>query len=131
MSAYENIDFAFRISGYSYKGRNKRILECLKTVGLANRAKHRPGELSGGEQQRVAIARAIVMEPTILLADEPTGNLDPHTAEIVFGMLMTLVRETGLASLIATHNPELARQMDRVVTLRDGHLIELDPAELS
>ena len=87
---------------------------------------HRPGELSGGEQQRVAIARAVANAPALLLADEPTGNLDPRTAEHVFATLMTLARASGLAALVATHNLDLANQMDRRVTLRDGHIVEMD-----
>ncbi|HBN48347.1 MULTISPECIES: ABC transporter ATP-binding protein [Thalassospira] len=130
-SAIENVVIPQMINGLKRADATERGLELLRCLGLEKRAEHRPARLSGGEQQRVAIARALANVPDVLFADEPTGNLDPHTAETVFGMLMTLVRETGLASLIATHNPELARQMDRVVTLRDGHLVELDPDTLS
>lgn len=130
-SAIENVVMPQMINGLKRAEAEERGLELLRCLGLENRADHRPARLSGGEQQRVAIARALANVPDVLFADEPTGNLDPQTAQTVFGMLMTLVRETGLASLIATHNPELARQMDRVVTLRDGHLIELDPDSLS
>ena len=91
-------------------------------VGLKERADHRPGRLSGGEQQRVAIARAVANAPRVLLADEPTGNLDAATAETVFRQLLALVRETGMAALIATHNPELAARMDRTLHLKDGVL---------
>jgi lipoprotein-releasing system ATP-binding protein len=91
-------------------------------VRLQERADHRPGKLSGGEQQRVAIARAVANAPRVLLADEPTGNLDTETAEAVFKQLIALVRETGMAALIATHNHELASRMDRTVTMRDGQL---------
>ena len=91
---------------------------------LDKRFKHRPSELSGGEQQRVAIARALANSPKLLLADEPTGNLDPKTSEIVFGELLSVVKETGLAALIATHNFELAAQMDRKVCLSEGKLSE-------
>ena len=130
-SALENVMLPQMIRGVHKKKAKKIAGKLLNQLGLAERLSHRPARLSGGEQQRVAIARALANVPDVLFADEPTGNLDPHTAETVFGMLMTLVRETGLASLIATHNPELARQMDRVVTLRDGHLVELDPDTLS
>ncbi len=99
-----------------------RAHDLLSSVGLADRADHRPGQLSGGEQQRVALARALANRPKVLLADEPTGNLDRQTAESVFDMLLDAVRGGGLAALIATHNPDLARRMDRVVTLRDGWL---------
>ena len=90
---------------------------------MAKRLDHRPGKLSGGEQQRVAIARALANEPKLILADEPTGNLDHHTAEDVFAMLRALVHDFGVAALIATHNLEIAARMDRVVTLRDGELV--------
>ena len=94
----------------------------LASVGLDARVEHRPGQLSGGEQQRVAIARALANGPSVLLADEPTGNLDPHTAEDVFSVLMTRVREGGLAALIATHNLDLSERMDRVLRLEDGRV---------
>ena len=91
-------------------------------VQLKDRGDHRPGRLSGGEQQRVAIARAVANAPRVLLADEPTGNLDASTADTVFRQLLGLVRETGMAALVATHNPDLAARMDRTVTLKDGVL---------
>jgi len=94
-------------------------------VGLADRATHRPAKLSGGEQQRVAIARALANSPDVLIADEPTGNLDQETAERVFALLMQLTRDTGVAALVATHNPDLAACMDRKVTLRNGVLEEV------
>jgi lipoprotein-releasing system ATP-binding protein len=94
--------------------------------GLRERVTHRPAELSGGEQQRVAIARAVANAPRILLADEPTGNLDPHTAEHVFAALMQLVKATNVAMLIATHNMDLAARMDRRVTIRDGQVVDLE-----
>lgn len=97
----------------------------LERLGLGKRLKHRPAELSGGEQQRVAIARALANTPKLLLADEPTGNLDPKTSESVFLELLSIVRETGLSALIATHNFELADKMDRKVKLQDGRLIDL------
>jgi lipoprotein-releasing system ATP-binding protein len=91
-------------------------------VGLGQRLDHRPAKLSGGEQQRVAIARALANQPSILLADEPTGNLDIHTSEDVFALLLSLVRDTGVAAMIATHNLEIAKKMDRIVTIREGVL---------
>ena len=100
-------------------------MELLDFLGLGKRLDHRPAELSGGEQQRVALARAVANAPRILLADEPTGNLDPHTAEHVFGTLEKLVRASGLAAVIATHNLDLADRMTRRVTIREGKLEEL------
>ena len=101
----------------------ERAMMLLDRVGVAGRADNRPGALSGGEQQRVAFCRALANAPRVLLADEPTGNLDPATSDTVFDVLMALVRETGLSALIATHNPELAARMDRTVRLEGGRLI--------
>jgi lipoprotein-releasing system ATP-binding protein len=123
-SALENVALPQRAAGADRRGAGARAREILAAVGLAGRLDHRPAELSGGEQQRVAIARALANRPRILLADEPTGNLDPGTAAQVFDLLMALVRDTGLAALIATHNPELAARMDRRLELRDGRVIE-------
>lgn len=122
-SALENVIVPQMISGTpkAEASRNARLL--LSRLGLAPRLEHRPSELSGGEQQRVAIARALANSPKLLLADEPTGNLDQHTSGQVFDELMTLVRERGLSALVATHNVELARKMDREVTIIDGKLI--------
>lgn len=114
------------IRGLPRKETVKRSQEILAYLGLAERVTHRPAELSGGEQQRVAIARAVANAPRVLLADEPTGNLDPHTADHVFNALTQLVRATRVAMLIATHNMDLAARMDRRVSLQDGHVIELD-----
>lgn len=122
-SALENVVLPQMIGGVGRKVAAARATELLSIVGLKERLHHRPGKLSGGEQQRVAIVRAIANQPKLLLADEPTGNLDPGTAEGVFAELLRLVRETGLAALIATHNLDLARRMDRVVTLRDGAVV--------
>jgi len=97
----------------------------LDKIGLQDRLTHRPAELSGGEQQRVAFCRALANEPKLLLADEPTGNLDPATSDIVFDALMGMVRDTGLSALIATHNMELAKRMDRIVRLENGQLIDV------
>ena len=106
--------------------RRTTIAEALDQVGLAGYAARPVHELSGGEQQRVAIGRAVANGPRLLLADEPTGNLDPHTSQHVFATLMALARASGLAALIATHNLQLARQMDRQVTIRDGLVVALD-----
>jgi lipoprotein-releasing system ATP-binding protein len=124
-TALENVMLPQMIAGFSRKEARQRASELLDYLGLAARKDHRPAELSGGEQQRVAIARAVANGPGLLLADEPTGNLDPKTAGHVFEALDAIVRATGLATLIATHNLELADRMDRRVTLRDGLLVEL------
>jgi lipoprotein-releasing system ATP-binding protein len=110
------------LNGRSRTEARRRATELLAMVQLKERADHRPGRLSGGEQQRVAIARAVANAPRVLLADEPTGNLDSSTADAVFRQLLGLVRETGMAALVATHNPELASRMDRTVTLKEGTL---------
>ncbi len=125
-TALENVALPQTINGLDRSEARLRAKELLDYLRLGPRALHRPGELSGGEQQRVAIARAVANAPALLLADEPTGNLDPRTAEHVFATLMTLARASGLAALVATHNLELANQMDRRVTLRDGHIVEMD-----
>lgn len=122
-SAEENVIVPQMVAGKSKREARERARDLLERMGLATRGHHRPGQLSGGEQQRVAIARALANAPRVLLADEPTGNLDPHTADAVFAEFMRLVREEGLAGLIATHNPELARRMDRVVTLKEGRVV--------
>ena len=116
-SAHENIVLPQLANGVPAPAAAARASDLLDRVGLGHRAAHRPAELSGGEQQRVAFCRALANEPALLLADEPTGNLDPETAERVFDLLMSLVRETGLAALLATHNHDLAARMDRVVHL--------------
>jgi lipoprotein-releasing system ATP-binding protein len=124
-SAQENVVMPQLIRGLSRKEAKIRAAELLSFLGLKDRLVHRPAELSGGEQQRVAIARAVANGPRLLLADEPTGNLDPHTAGHVFSILMSLVRASGLAALIATHNLDLAARMDRRVTIRDGMIEQL------
>jgi lipoprotein-releasing system ATP-binding protein len=124
-SALENLVLPQMIAGLPRPEAAKRARELLAYLGLAKRETHRPAELSGGEQQRVAIARAVANSPRILLADEPTGNLDPKTAGHVFDTLASLVKATGLAALIATHNMELAGRMDRRVTIRDGQVAEV------
>jgi lipoprotein-releasing system ATP-binding protein len=121
-TALENVAMPRLIAGHTKADAAARARDLLARVGLAAREDHRPARLSGGEQQRVAIVRAVANAPKVLLADEPTGNLDPRTAEGVFAELLTLVRTTGLAALVATHNPELAARMDRILVLRDGVL---------
>jgi lipoprotein-releasing system ATP-binding protein len=125
-SALENVMLPQMIKGLSRPEARRRAAELLAYLGLKERLLHRPAELSGGEQQRVAIARAVANAPRILLADEPTGNLDLHTADHVFGILLQLVRSSGLATIIATHNMDLAARMDRRVTIREGLVVELD-----
>ena len=122
-SALENVAMPQLIAGADKAAAEKRALQLLDLLGIAPRAHHRPAELSGGEQQRVAIARAAANHPRIILADEPTGNLDPATSDVVFEALANLIREEGAAALIATHNFDLARRATRIVTLRAG-LIE-------
>jgi len=125
-SAVENVMLPQMIRGLAKSEARLRATELLSYLGLKDRAEHRPAELSGGEQQRVAIARAVANAPRVLLADEPTGNLDPRTAAHVFNALTTLVHASGLAALIATHNMDLAQQMDRRVTLQDGLVVEVE-----
>jgi len=123
-SAQENIVIPQIIAGLGKAVARERAQQLLEMLGLKDRASHRPAKLSGGEQQRVAIGRALANAPTLLLADEPTGNLDPDTAGDVFNMLLNLTRKSGLTAVIATHNPDLAARMDRIVRVDDGHLIE-------
>jgi lipoprotein-releasing system ATP-binding protein len=125
-NALENVMLPQMLRGLGRKDARSRAAELLSYLGLKERLVHRPAELSGGEQQRVAIARAVANAPHILLADEPTGNLDVRTAEHVFATLGHLVRASGLAAIIATHNLDIAAQMDRRVTIRDGVVVELD-----
>ena len=124
-TALENVMMPQMIRGLARKETVARSKEILAYLGLAERITHRPAELSGGEQQRVAIARAVANAPRVLFADEPTGNLDPHTADHVFKALTQLVKATRVAMLIATHNMDLAARMDRRVSLRHGKVIEL------
>jgi lipoprotein-releasing system ATP-binding protein len=123
-TALENTGMPMRIARRTADERDSRARLLLERVGLAARVQHRPGMLSGGEQQRVAIARALVMEPSLLLADEPTGDLDEHTAESLHDLLREMHRERGLTSIIATHNPRLAAACDRVLRLEEGKLRE-------
>jgi lipoprotein-releasing system ATP-binding protein len=124
-TALENIMLPQMIAGRSRAEAKERAAQLLRYLGLSKREYHLPSELSGGEQQRVAIARAVANAPGILLADEPTGNLDPKTAAHVFEALDALIHATGLATLVATHNMELAARMDRRVTLHEGRVVEL------
>jgi lipoprotein-releasing system ATP-binding protein len=125
-TALENVMLPQMLRGLSRQEAATRGAELLGYLGLKDRLTHRPSELSGGEQQRVAIGRAVANAPRVLLADEPTGNLDPHTSEHVFSALTQLVRASGLAAVVATHNMDLAARMDRRVTLRDGRVEELE-----
>jgi lipoprotein-releasing system ATP-binding protein len=123
-TALENVVLPQMILGRSRGEAETRAKELLKSLGLEERWDHRPAQLSGGEQQRVAIARAVANGPKVLLADEPTGNLDPPTAERVFEQLIALIRNSGVAAVIATHNLDLAARMDRTLRLTDGLLVE-------
>jgi lipoprotein-releasing system ATP-binding protein len=123
-SALENVVLPQMIAGRPRREARQRGLELLQRVGLSPRASHRPARLSGGEQQRVAIARALANRPALLLADEPTGNLDHRTSDDAFALLTELVRGEGMAALIATHNLDLARRMDRMLTIADGVVLE-------
>jgi lipoprotein-releasing system ATP-binding protein len=125
-TAQENIAIPQMIAGLSKNEASERADQLLDYMRIKQRATHRPAELSGGEQQRVAIARAVANGPKLLLADEPTGNLDPETADYVFKALTSLVRSSGLAALIATHNHALAAQMDRTVTIEDGKIVPFE-----
>ncbi|QTC92701.1 ABC transporter ATP-binding protein [Brevundimonas goettingensis] len=126
--ARDNVALPLRIAGHSEAVARKAAEQALASLGLGERLLHQPAQMSGGEQQRVALARALANKPRLLLADEPTGNLDPATSQTVFEALHDLVKTTGVAALIATHNMELAGHMDRVFALKDGHLEER-PAE--
>ena len=125
LTAVENVMMPQLIAGLDRARARARAAEILSFIGLAARLDHQPGKLSGGEQQRVAIARAVVNAPRLLLADEPTGNLDPETSDHVFQMLTAIVKQSGLAALVATHNIDLAMRMDRRVTIRGGQVEEL------
>ena len=124
-NALENVMMPQLIAGIKEKEAEAHAKDLLKEVGLSHRLTHRSGQLSGGEQQRVAIARALANSPALLLADEPTGNLDPKTADEVFDTFLHIVRQTGLSALLATHNPELALKMDRRISVVDGKVQEL------
>src|SRR5580765_176137 len=125
MSALENAMLPALVSRRPHREARERAAAALAEVGLGDRLNHRPGELSGGEQQRVAVARALMNGPRVILADEPTGNLDPKTSEVVYDLFLQLQAERGIAFLIATHNPELARRADRVYRLVEGRAREV------
>ena len=124
LSAFENVELPLRISGARSREREQRANEALEMVGLAARSRHRPYELSGGEQQRVAIARAMVIRPSLMLADEPTGELDSSNARAIFGLFAEMVREEGISVVAATHDSTLLNLADEVLEMRDGRIIE-------
>jgi lipoprotein-releasing system ATP-binding protein len=130
-TALENVAMPLLIRGLARREAEQQGLHWLQEVGLADRAGHRSGELSGGEQQRVALARALITKPRILMADEPTGDLDNRTAETVFGLIARLHRDYRLTSLIVTHNLGFARRCDRVLRLERGRVVEVSPQSLS
>jgi lipoprotein-releasing system ATP-binding protein len=130
MTALENAMLPALLSRRPLREARARAGETLAEVGLADRLQHRPGELSGGEQQRVAVARALVNRPRLILADEPTGNLDPKTSAVIFDLFLRLTAERGVGFLIATHNPDLARRADRVYRLVEGRAREVNPGDL-
>lgn len=124
LSARENVGVPLRMQRWRARAREARVAELLTTVGLTDHTEHRPPELSGGQQQRVAIARALAPKPQVLLADEPTGQLDSETGQQVIALLQRLVHESGSAALVATHDPALVSYADRVLYLRDGRLVD-------
>jgi putative ABC transport system ATP-binding protein len=122
LSAAENIELPMRIAGVDGQERRARTAELLETVGLAPHAEQRPGELSGGQQQRLGIARALANRPRLLIADEPTGQLDSTNADAMMGLIARLVHERGVAAIVSTHDPRMAAYADRVIEIRDGRL---------
>jgi putative ABC transport system ATP-binding protein len=126
LSAAENVEIPLRLVAAEPGERDRRVAEMLDRVGLSDRARHRPFELSGGEQQRVAIARALANRPRVLLADEPTGQLDSETGHRIMVLLRTIVREEGITAVVATHDPAMLDVADRVVEMHDGHLVSVD-----
>lgn len=123
-TALENVAMPLLVRGLTPRAASEQAADMLERVGLAHRVKHKPGEMSGGERQRAALARALVTRPSCVLADEPTGNLDPRTAKMVFSELLNICRSEGVAALVATHNLDLASHMDRVILLHEGRLHE-------
>lgn len=130
LSAYENIEMPLLLNGYSAAERRQRVTELLDSVDLANRAHHRPDQLSGGEQQRVAIARALAPKPVLILADEPTANLDTANGQQVMETMMRLNQETGVTFVFATHDPRVIKYARRIITLQDGRIVENAELEL-
>lgn len=124
LTVLENVNLPQIVAGISSKNSNKYSIELLEKIGLSEKLKMKPNELSGGEQQRVAICRALSNKPSLLLADEPTGNLDPENSENVFNLLQDIINETGLSAIIATHNPELAKKMNKMITIKEKLIIE-------
>jgi putative ABC transport system ATP-binding protein len=124
LSAYENVEMPLLLNGHTAKDRRDRVMELLKAVDLADRANNRPDQLSGGEQQRVAVARALAPKPTLILADEPTANLDTENGKQVMEIMQRLNQETGVTFVFATHDPRVIKYAKRVVTLRDGLIVE-------
>ncbi len=124
LSAYENVEMPLLLNGHSAKERRERVMELLKAVDLADRANNRPDQLSGGQQQRVAVARALAPKPTLILADEPTANLDTENGKQVMDIMAKLNQETGVTFVFATHDPRVIKYAKRVVTLRDGLIVE-------
>ena len=124
LTAYENVEMPLLLNGYSPKERRERVMELLKAVDLADRARNRPDQLSGGEQQRVAVARALAPKPTLILADEPTANLDTSNGQQVMEIMQKLNKETGVTFVFATHDPRVIRYARRVVTLQDGLIVD-------
>jgi putative ABC transport system ATP-binding protein len=131
LSAFENVELPLLLNGVGAKERRKRVMEMLDAVGLADRAAHRPDQMSGGQQQRVAIARALAPHPLMVLADEPTANLDTANGEQAMEIMQRLNEETGTAFIFATHDPRVMAFARRVVTLRDGRIVEAVPAEIA
>lgn len=129
LTAYENVEMPLLLNGHSNKERHDRVMELLKAVGLSHRADNRPDQLSGGEQQRVAIARALAPKPTLVLADEPTANLDTPNGAQVMEIMTRLNQETGITFVFATHDPRVIHYARRIVTLRDGVIVESNGAE--
>jgi putative ABC transport system ATP-binding protein len=129
LTAYENVEMPLLLNGHSSSERRQRVTELLQAVDLADRANHRPDQLSGGEQQRVAIARALASKPVLILADEPTANLDTPNGKLVMETMTRLNQETGVTFVFATHDPRVIQYARRVVTLRDGVIVESSEAE--
>lgn len=123
MTAYENVELSLRIAGYGEKKRRERTMECLSLVGLEKKMKHKPTELSGGEQQRIAIARAIAHRPSIIFADEPTAELDSHTGLSIVKTFKNLIKNEGMTIVMTTHDPEMMNIADKVYTLQDGEVV--------